>query len=247
MFKKHHAIEAFKDPISWLIVGFFLLQQLANNLPYQQTILYEEMGGLSNLNSTLVTVAGAGFAVFWSLAACLFMIWKPRKTCLTIIWSTLPSLAGSIAAVSLPLTNAIGVLAAISLASQSFGVGWICAFGLGQSTAGASYTKRLVRNAMIMVSYSVENIISPQLWRAKDAPNYIPAWVVQIVLSFFTAPVLIGTVWFILHRRNKERLTTLDEKLKVGHVKNEEGEVFEVNVVALDLTDLEDKTFIYPT
>ena len=247
MFKKHHAIEAFKDPISWLIVGFFLLQQLANNLPYQQTILYEEMGGLSNLNSTLVTVAGAGFAVLWSLAACLFMIWKPRKTCLTIIWTTLPSLAGSIAAVSLPLTNAIGVLAAISLASQSFGVGWICAFGLGQTTAGASYTKRLVRNAMFMVSYSVANIISPQLWRAKDAPNYIPAWVVQIVLSFFTAPVLIGTVWFILHRRNKERLTTLDEKLKVGHVKNDEGEVFEVNVVALDLTDLEDKTFIYPT
>ena len=66
-------------------------------------------------------------------------------------------------------------------------------------------------------------------------------------VKFFTAPVFIGTVWFILHRRNKERLTTLDEKLKVGHVKNEEGEVFEVNVVALDLTDLEDKTFIYPT
>jgi len=46
-FKKVHSIEAFKDPISWLIVGFFFLQQLANNLPYQQTILYEEMGGLS--------------------------------------------------------------------------------------------------------------------------------------------------------------------------------------------------------
>lgn len=245
-FKRSHAIEAFKDPISWLICGFFLLQQLANNLPYQQTILYEEMGGLSNLNSTLVTVASSGFAVLWSVAAAIFLFIFPKTTCLTIIWSTLPSLVGSIVAVALPLSNAIGELGAISLAANSFGVGWICAFGLAQTTAGSSYTKRLVRNAMVMASYSVSNIISPQLWRAKDAPNYVPAWIVQIVLSFTVAPSLIGLVWFLLYRRNKERLAALQENDSVGYVKNDEGELFEVNIAALDFTDLEDKTFIYP-
>ncbi|KAL7664532.1 Major facilitator superfamily (MFS) profile domain-containing protein [[Candida] zeylanoides] len=180
-FKKHHAIEALKDPISWLLCGFFLLQQLANNLTYQQNILYEEMGGLSNLNSTLVSVAGAGFAL---------------------------SLVGSIVAVALPLSNSIGELAAISMASSSFGVGWICALGLAQTTAGSSYTKRLTRNAMVM------------LWQERDAP-----------------------------RRNKVRKTQLADKVEspIGAVKNEDGDVYEVNIAALDLTDLEDKSFIYPT
>ncbi|CAK7902158.1 high affinity cysteine transporter [[Candida] anglica] len=245
-FKKEHAVEAFKDYISWLICGFFLLQQLANNLPYQQTLLYEEMGGLSNLNSTLVTVAGAGFAVLWSLAACLFMVIFPGSTCLTIIWTTVPSLVGSIVAVSLPLSNAIGELAAICMASQSFGVGWICAFGLAATTAGSSYTKRLVRNGMVMASYSIANIISPQLWQGRDAPKYIPAWIVQIVLSFTIAPALIGLVWFILKKRNNERLRDINEKNQVGVVRDDEGNQIEVNIAALDLTDLQDKTFIYP-
>lgn len=248
-FKKHHAIEALKDPISWLLCGFFLLQQLANNLTYQQNILYEEMGGLSNLNSTLVSVAGAGFALCWSLAACIFMfLWK-STTCLTILWTTSPALVGSIVAVALPLSNSIGELAAISMALLSFGVGWICALGLAQTTAGSSYTKRLTRNAMVMVSYSISNIISPQLWQERDAPRYVPAWIVQIVLSFSVAPGLIAVVWWILARRNKVRKTQLADKVEspIGAVKNEDGDVYEVNIAALDLTDLEDKSFIYPT
>lgn len=245
-FRKDHAIEAFKDPISWLITGFFLLQQLANNLPYQQNLLFEELGGLNNLNSVLVSVAGAGFALLWCIAAALFMFFFPNTTCLTIIWTHLPALVGSIVSVSLPLSNAIGELAAISMASQSFGVGWICAFGLATTTAGSSYTKRLIRNAMVMGGYSIANIISPQLWQSKDKPRYVPAWVVQIVLSFSIAPGLIAIVWYILKQRNNVRLAELSTKDKTGFIKDDEGNEFEVNVAALDLTDLEDKTFIYP-
>ncbi|ODV78107.1 MFS general substrate transporter [Suhomyces tanzawaensis NRRL Y-17324] len=245
-FKREHAIEAFKDPISYLICGFFLLQQLANNLTYQQNLLYEEMGGLNNLNSTLVSVAGAGFAVVWSVTACIFMVFFPNKTCFTIIWTTIPALVGSIAAVALPLSNSIGELAAITLASLSFGVGWICAFGLAQTTAGSSYTKRLVRNAMVLAAYSISNIISPQIWQSRNAPKYVPAWIVQIVLSFTIAPALIGVVWYILSVRNRVRSAELNEREKTGLIKDDEGNEIEVDIATLDLTDLEDKTFIYP-
>lgn len=245
-FKRAHAIEAFKDPVSWLITGFFLLQQLANNLTYQQTLLYEELGGISNLGSTLVTVAGAGYAVLWALFASAVMYFFPNKTCLCVIWSTLPAWTGSIAAVSLDIKNSIGMLAVTCMASLSFGVPWICAFGLAASTAGASYSKRLTRNAMVMGAYSVANIISPQLWQSRDAPRYVPAWIVQIVLSFTIAPALIGIVWFVLSRRNKERLAALQEGDRVGYVEDADGNKVEVDVAAMDLTDLEDKTFIYP-
>lgn len=246
VFKKHHAVEALKDPVSWLITGFFLLQQLANNLPYQQTILYEEMGGISNLNSTLVTVAGAGYSVIWAFFATFIMWVFPNTSCFCVLWSTIPAWVGSVVAVSLDIHNSIGVLAAICLASQSFGVPWICAFGLAASTAGASYSKRLTRNAMVMCAYSIANIISPQLWQERDAPRYVPAWIVQIVLSFTIAPSLIGVVWFILKRRNTERLAALTEGDRIGYVEDESGQKVEVDVATLDLTDLEDKTFIYP-
>lgn len=245
-FKREHMVEAFKDPVSWLFCGFFLLQQLANNLPYQQTLLYEEMGGISNLNSTLVTVAGLGYAVLWALFSFLVMHFFPNTSFLTIIWLTLPAWVGSVVAVSLDIKNSIGMLAAISLASQSFGVAWIIAFGLAATTAGSSYSKRLVRNAMIMASYSVANIISPQLWQAKDGPRYVPAWIVQIVLSFTVATALMAVAWYILAKRNKERLAHIAETEKVGVVTYENGDKVEVSVAALDLTDLEDKTFIYP-
>lgn len=243
-FKPSQALEAIKDPISWLIAGFFLLQQLANNLTYQQTILYDNMGGITNLDSTLITVAGAGFAVAWSVFAALVMWLFPNTTCLTIIWSLVPSWVGSVVAVSLPYSNTIGILGTICLASQSFGVAWICAFGLASSTAGSSYTKRLIRNAMVLCSYSVSNIISPQLWQDSDAPRFVPAWIVQIVLSFSVAPALIGIVWFILARRNRQRRA--ESPHKVGLVDNGDGTQQVVDLAILDKTDLEDKTFIYP-
>lgn len=245
-FKKHHAYEALTDPISWLICGFFLLQQLANNLPYQQNLLFTQLGGISNLNATLVSVAGSGFAVIWSFAAAGWMWFVPNTSCFTIIWSTLPAFVGSIVAAALPMSNSIGMLAAICLAGNSFGVGWICAFGLAATTAGSSYTKRLVRNAMVMASYSVANIISPQIWQSKDAPRYIPAWIVQIVLSFTVAPGLMGIMWYILSKRNATRRAEMAKLLQTGLVKDSEGIEFEVAIAALDLTDLEDKTFIYP-
>lgn len=245
-FKKHHAIEALKDPISWLLTGFFLLQQLANNLPYQQTLLYEQMGGVSNLDSTLVTVAGAGYSVLWAVFASGVMWYFPNTSCLCVLWSTIPAWVGSLVAVTLNMSNSIGMLAAICMASQSFGVPWICAFGLAASTAGSSYSKRLTRNAMVMGGYSIANIISPQLWQSRDAPRYVPAWIVQIVLSFTIAPALVGIVWYILSKRNKERLAALQEGDRVGYVKDDEGNKVAVDVAALDLTDLEDTTFIYP-
>ncbi|CUM66601.1 uncharacterized protein PRCAT00004270001 [Priceomyces carsonii] len=245
-FKRHHAIEALKDPVSYLISGFFLLQQLANNLPYQQPILYKQMGGISSLNSTLVTVASSGYAVIWAFVAYAFMRFFPNTSCFTVVWSTVPAWIGSVLAVSLDIKNSIGMLAAICLASQSFGVPWICSFGLAATTAGSSYTKRMTRNAMAMASYCIANIISPQLWQDRDGPRYVPAWIVQIVLSFTVAPGLICVVWIILSRRNKERLSKLTDGQKFGVVKDSDGESIVVSLANLDLTDLEDKTFIYP-
>lgn len=240
-FKKHHAAEALKDPISWLFCGFMLSEQLANNLIYQQTLLFQNMGGVSALTNTLVTVAGAAWASVWALIAWLWLHFFPNTSCFTTIWSVLPCWAGSVAAVSLDVNNSIGMLAAISVAGQLQSVAWITGYGLAASTAGSSYLKRMTRNAMMMVAYSVSNLILPQLWQQRDAPRYVPAWIVQIVLSFTAAPAMVGVVWAVLAKRNKHRVV-LDRKAVV----DVDGVPTEVDVAVLDLTDLEDMSFVYP-
>ncbi|GME83006.1 unnamed protein product [[Candida] boidinii] len=135
----------------------------------------------------------------------------------------------------------------LCLASPAFGVPWILMFSWNSATA-SGYTKKLTRNAVVMFWYGIANIISPQLWQSRDAPRYIPAWIVQIVLSFFVAPLIAIVIWYILNKRNQYRLNKLQEE---GNHENkgyviEDGEKVEVNLAILDLTDLENEQFIYP-
>ena len=243
--KKYQVWEALKDPISWLFFLFFLLQQLANNLPYQQNLLFEGIGRINNLDSTLVSVASGGFAAICCFIATTFLFFYPNFTAFSVVFWTAPCFAASIAVVTINWDEKIALLAMLCLASPLFGIPWILMFSWN-STSCSGYTKKLTRNAMVMVGYSVANIISPQLWQEKDGPRYIPAWIVQIVLSFFIAPLLALIIWFILNKRNKVRKQIVaNEGDAKGFVSDTDGEI-EVDIANLDLTDLENDRFIYP-
>lgn len=95
-----------------------------------------------------------------------------------------------------------------------------------------------------MFWYGISNIISPQLWQEKDGPRYVPAWVVQIVLSFFIAPLTSVAIWYVLRSRNKERLLKIESTCSA--LIEKEGGLLKTNVAMLDLTDLENDSFIYP-
>lgn len=245
LIKKYQAKEALLDPVSWLFFLFFLLQQLANNLPYQQNLLFEGIGRITNLDSTLVSVASGGFGAVCCFIATTFLFFKSNFTAFSVVFWTIPSFVGSIAVASLPWDKKIALLAMLCLASPIFGIPWILMFSWN-STSCSGYTKKITRNGLVMIAYSVANIISPQLWREKDGPRYIPAWIVQIVLSFFIAPLLALIIWFILSRRNKYRKELIAQQGETkGYVLFDEEEI-EVNDAILDLTDLENEKFIYP-
>ena len=234
------------DPVSWLFFFFFLLQQLANNLPYQQNLLFEGIGGINNLDSTLVSVASGGFAVICCVIATTFLFYKTNYTAFSVVFWTIPSFAASIAVVTIPWEKKIALLAMLCLASPLFGIPWILMFSWA-STSCSGHTKKLTRNAMVIIGYSIANIISPQLWRQKDGPRYVPAWIVQIVLSFFVAPLIALVIWFILNNRNKVRKQVLAEEGEAkGFVSDDSNGELEVDGANLDLTDLENDRFIYP-
>jgi MFS family permease len=71
-FKKHQFIETIKDPVSWLFTLQSFTLMLSNKLAYQQNLLYVSIG-VSNLGSTLVSVAGGGFAVVVYIVASVLL------------------------------------------------------------------------------------------------------------------------------------------------------------------------------
>ncbi|KAF7366961.1 MFS domain-containing protein [Mycena sanguinolenta] len=53
----------------------------------------------------------------------------------------------------------------------------------------AGQTKRVAANALISGAFSVGNIIGPQLFKPKDAPQYIPAKIILLVTQIVTAMI----------------------------------------------------------
>jgi MFS family permease len=252
-FKKSQFLETIRDPVSWLFALQAFTLMLSNNLAYQQNLLFVSIG-VSDLGSTLVSVAGGGFAVAVCIVACLLMKRFPNNNAYWGSFWCLPAIAGGIGMVALPWSNKLGLLTCMLLAGNTFGVTYIVGLGWTTSTA-AGYTKKLTRNVGFMIGYGIANIISPQLWVARNKPRYYPAWIVQIVLAWVGTPVILLTIRFILSRRNAERRRWIAEQESLG--KDSEGYVEQldqegnvvrekVDITLLDLTDLENKYFIYP-
>jgi len=85
--------------------------------------------------------------------------------------------------------------------------------------------------------------------------RYYPAWIVQIVISWVGTPVILVVIRFILSRRNQERRIWIVEQEALGNhgegyveQLDDDGNLIKekVDITLLDLTDLENKYFIYP-
>lgn len=251
--KKDQVIEAVKDPITWLFGVFVLLSMLCNNISFQSAIIYKNLG-ISNLDSTLVSVASAGWTTFMSIAGSIALsIFRSQSAHFGTVCASI-ALLGGIITVSLPLHLSKGILAGIFLTNANANT-FIASFSWCQSSA-AGYSKKLVRTVVWSVFYGVSNLIAPQIWRAKDKPRYHLAWTICIVLSWFVAPLILQIIRFVLSRRNKQRRQFLQD-IGDGKIEDEHGFVTsydsdgnevktEVDISMLDLTDLQNKRFIYP-
>ena len=97
----------------------------------------------------------------------------------------------------------------------------------------AGHTKRVVSVALVAGSFSVGNIIGPQTFQAKDAPDYLPAKI-TVLAAQAAAALMAGllALYYVMANRGKE-------KAVVGSVEQDERHLWK------DLTDRENKAFRY--
>uniref|UniRef100_L2G1V2 Cysteine transporter n=1 Tax=Colletotrichum fructicola (strain Nara gc5) TaxID=1213859 RepID=L2G1V2_COLFN len=251
-FKKEQFIETMKDPVSWLFALQSFTLMYSNNLNYGQKNLITTSIGIKPLGSTLVAAAGGAFGVACCIVATLALRRWPSNLALHgTVWC-MPAVAGGIAMTTVDWEQKIGLLGCLILAASTYGVTYIIALGWTTSTA-AGYTKKLTRNVMFMLGYSVGNLVSPQIWIPSNAPRFYGAWVSMITVSWVGTPVILWIIRFILARRNAERrdyIASLSDGEREGYVEqvDENGEVVrvKVDIAVLDLTDLQNKQFTYP-
>lgn len=254
-FKRYQFVEALKDPVSWLFLLQAFTLMLCNNLTYGQQNLLTTAIGIDRLGSTLVAAAGGAFFTCVCVVGIVLLRLWPRDFAFHGLLYCLPGICGGIGMVTLPWHKKISLLACMLLAGNGYGVTYIIALGWTSSSA-SGYTKKITRNFMFMVGYSIANLISPQIWVPKDAPRYYGAWISQIVISWVGTPVILFVIRFILQHRNAQRtrwIAALDpaerRALETGHVKH--GDVgtpveHDVDLAMLDLSDFENMFFLYP-
>ncbi|KAI1086782.1 putative allantoate permease of the major facilitator superfamily [Rostrohypoxylon terebratum] len=252
-FKKAQFIETLRDPVSWLFALQAFTLMYSNNLTYGQQNLLTTSLGVSNLGSTLVAVAGGVFGMVLCIIAAFLLKWHPRNFAIhSLVWC-IPAVAGGIGMVAIPWDRKLALLACLLLAGHTYGITYIIALGWTTSSA-AGYTKKLTRNVMFMLGYSVGNLVSPQIWVPDAAPRYYGAWISMIVVAWVGTPAILFIIHFILSRRNAERKAWIadlsEEEREAGRVEqyDESGQVVtkNVDIAMLDLTDMENKFYIYP-
>ena len=106
----------------------------------------------------------------------------------------------------------------------------------GSNVAGQ--TKRVISVALVSGSFSVGNIIGPQTFQARDAPDYIPAKIT--VLATQSAAALVAFVLFLYYVwSNKSKKSTSSYGESVGAEDGRDEQLWE------DRTDKQNPTFRY--
>lgn len=95
------------------------------------------------------------------------------------------------------------------------------------------YTKKVTTNALVAIAFSIANIIGPQTFQGKDAPDYIPAKITLLSVGGATIVVSIG-LRVLYGQRNRKRQGNLGA-----------AGVVDIGDAAMDRTDRTNPSFIY--
>ena len=147
-----------------------------------------QISALLNAPSGVVSVAAALVAGYGIRYASHRWAW--------IIAVLIPGIIGGALMSFVPIHNRSGVLAGIYLVNSVTASLPIIYHWTACNVAGQ--TKRAFSVAIVSGSFSIGNILGPQTFQARDAPEYRPAKIA--ILACLSAGAVVGFVLFLLYR-----------------------------------------------
>ncbi|KAK6410500.1 hypothetical protein LTR81_015282 [Elasticomyces elasticus] len=211
--------ETVADPRTWFLSAIVMSTNVPNGAVSSFLSIIIQNFGYDTYQTLLLNLPAAAisFASVW-----LATWWAGRYNGrgIAIIALVVPTLIGGALMAWLHPNNKAGLLAGYYLTGT---VG--SSLPLMYSWIGANL------NAIVLMSFCVGNVIGPETFQAKDAPQYIPAKI-TIVAVLSAAVVLVIALDLLYIRENKAR----------QHI----GEVdMPTNFEFMDLTDNQNRNFRY--
>lgn len=225
--------EALFDVNTWLYAFFSCVTNIPNGaITNFGNILITTLGYSSKESLLLGTPAGA-IEIVWIL----FFAWLATRTN--------ERLYCAFAAFIVPLVGLIMVATTHHVTGL---IGYYLVYGypvcsvlvysmISANTAG--YSKKVTVNAVNLIAYCVGNAIGPQIFQAKDAPNYTPAKITMVIcFALCMADLLL--LRFVAVKENKRR-----EALLASGSYGDMPVYDDKDAGILDLTDRENMNFRY--
>ncbi|KAJ5963194.1 hypothetical protein N7481_013499 [Penicillium waksmanii] len=202
--------EAVIDPQLWLITLTTILISVSSGVVTTYSATLVAGFGFSGPISALLNTPGGIVSIFFTL----LVGYGIRKTSNRWAWNvlcTIPGIIGGGLMSFLPKSNTAGVLIGIYLVNAIVATLPILYQWTMANTAG--HTKRAFASALVAGSFSVGNIIGPQTFQVKDAPDYRPAKIAVLATQAAAAvlSVVLFAYYFFVNRRRDEQKGHVDD------------------------------------
>jgi MFS family permease len=230
VFKWDQFWEALRDPNTWLYAFWVFAANIPNSIATSfGNIMVTGLGYTPTESLILVTPLGA-----IEVVALLGLTYLASKTQQRLLWCIVGHIPALVGAILMATTTKAAALVGFYLGG-AVPIGWTTILGL-TSTNVAGSTKKITVAVIQTIAYTVGNIISPQTFQARDAPNYLPAKISICIIY----GLCIVDLWLI-------RWVSVRENAKRDKAKADAGDsyVVEKNHEFLDLTDRQNQEFRY--
>ncbi|KAH8688836.1 putative MFS transporter [Talaromyces proteolyticus] len=237
-FEIKQIIEALLDPQLWLLTLMVILQSVSSGVvtTYSSTLIRNL--GFSPQHSALLNMPSGIVSIFFTLLVG-FGIRRASHRWAWVFMCSIPGIIGGGLMSFLPKWDTAGLLIGVYLVNAIVAPLPIIYHWTAANCAG--YTKRAFASALVAGSFSVGNIIGPQTFQVKDAPDYRPAKIA--VLATQAAAGVLAIVLFIYYVwENKRRDAQTNVQAEIDPPSDESS------VKAVDwsgLTDKENSSFRY--
>ncbi|KAJ5809063.1 uncharacterized protein N7503_001281 [Penicillium pulvis] len=230
-FRWRSVLEAFADLQTWLLVLLTILITIPSGVITTFSSILIKGFGYGNKQSALLNMP-SGVVSIVSTMVSTYAIAKGFSRWLAIDLLLIPTLIGSCLMSFLPSSNKGGCLAGIYLVNTT-----VAPLALIYAWTGANYkgyTMKVAGTALISAAFSIANIIGPQTFQSKDAPQYIPAKITLVAVN--AAAILISTLLRIMYGRRNSRADRLGTPARSS---------MEARTASTQNANVDDETFRY--
>ncbi|KAJ5761761.1 uncharacterized protein N7511_005143 [Penicillium nucicola] len=196
VFRWRSVLEAFGDLQTWMLVLLTILITIPSGVITTFSAILIKGFGYSSRESALLNMPSGIVSIVATMVS-TYAISKGFSRWLAIDLLLLPTLLGSCLMSFLPSENQAGCLAGIYLVNTT-----VAPLALIYAWTGANYrgfTMKVSGAGIISAGFSIANIIGPQTFQAKDAPQYIPAKITIVAVN--AAAIVVSTALRMLYAR----------------------------------------------